>query len=259
MSRYYGLLKDPTRRKIIEILGAKGKSGFKDLRENLGLGVGTIYYHLDMLSDFVIQDKHRKYLLNDRGRILYKTMKEGTLPPSLEIGEAFSHRLGRWLLFSPFFVRAARAERLLPVSILVLTFGAIGSAIAKLEPILLFYFPCAYEFETIVTLFFFHWIGLFLISNLLIFVFYRRASGNLQLFTCVGISALPLALFPYIYLLTSYEVARYVLLTFQIWGLMLLSSALCFGKGLRLDRSFLVILTILYINIILLVVLGRLK
>jgi len=74
VSRYYGLLKDPTRRKIIEILGDQGKSGFKDLRENLGLGVGTIYYHLDMLSDFVIQDKHRKYLLNDQGRLLYKTM-----------------------------------------------------------------------------------------------------------------------------------------------------------------------------------------
>ena len=55
-SRYHTLLRDPARRKIIEILGEQGKSGFKDLRSSLGLGVGTVYYHLDMLSDFLVQE-----------------------------------------------------------------------------------------------------------------------------------------------------------------------------------------------------------
>lgn len=52
LSRYYTLLRDPTRRKIIEVLGSQEKIGFKELRQTLGLGVGTVYYHLDMLSDF---------------------------------------------------------------------------------------------------------------------------------------------------------------------------------------------------------------
>ncbi|MFB0567360.1 MAG: winged helix-turn-helix domain-containing protein, partial [Candidatus Bathyarchaeia archaeon] len=67
-SRYYTLLRDPARRKIVEILGNQRKIGFKELKQELGLGVGTVYYHLDMLSDFLTQDKHRKYMLNDRGR-----------------------------------------------------------------------------------------------------------------------------------------------------------------------------------------------
>lgn len=257
-SRYYALLKDPARRKIVEMLGTQGKMGFKELRENLELGVGTVYYHLDMLSDFLSQDKHRKYMLNDRGRLLYKTLKEGSLPPTLEIGEAISHRLGRWLFLSPIFTKTTRPERLLPVSILILVYGAVGSALADLDPMLFFYFPSsAYEFETVAALFLSNWIALFLLSNVLIYILYRRTHGNLQLFTCLGISAFPLALFPYLYRLIPPEISRYLLLALQIWSLLLMSSAFCFGKGLRLDKSIVISLTILYLNVMLLIILGR--
>jgi hypothetical protein len=259
VSRYYTLLRDPARRKIIEILGTQSKIGFKELRQELELGVGTVYYHLDMLSDFLTQDKHRKYMLNDRGHLLHRLLRDGSLPPTLEIGEAFSHRLGRWLFLSPVFAKTVRPLRLLPVSVLILALGAVGSALAGVDPMLFFYFPFSgYEFETIATLFLSNWIGLFLVSNFLIYVLYRRTGGNLQLFTCVGIAAFPLALFPYIYMFLSYDFARYLLLAIQIWSLLLISSALCFGKGLRLDKGVVVSLTILYLNVMLLVILGRL-
>jgi len=145
------------------------------------------------------------------------------------------------------------------VSVLILAFGAVGAAIASVEPMLFFYFPFSgYEFDTIVILFLFHWIGLFLLSNFLIYLLYRRASGNLQLFTCIGISAFPLALFPYIYMLIPYDVARYLLLVIQIWSLLLMSSAFSFGKGLRLDKSIVVSLTVLYVNVMLLIISGHL-
>ncbi|MGQ9460654.1 MAG: hypothetical protein ACUVRA_05440 [Candidatus Bathyarchaeaceae archaeon] len=253
------MLRDPARRKIVEILGSQGKIGFKELKQELGLGVGTVYYHLDMLSDFLTQDKHRKYMLNDHGRLLHRLLKEGSLPPTLGIGEAFSHRLGRWLFLSPIFAKTARTLVWLPVSVLILAFGAIGSALANVDPMLFFYFPfSSYEFETIVMLFLSNWIGLFLLSSFLIYILYRRGGSNLQLFTCIGIAAFPLALFPYIYMFVSYDVARYLLLAIQIWSLLLISSAFCFGKGLRLDRGIVVSLTILYLNVMLLIILGRL-
>jgi hypothetical protein len=255
------LLRDPARRKIVEILGSQGKIGFKELKQTLGLGVGTVYYHLDMLSDFLTQDKHRKYMLNDRGRLLHKLLREGSLPPSLEIGEAFSHRLGRWLFLSPIFIKTTRPEKMLPVSILILVLGAIGAAYVKIDPMLFFYFPFSdYEFETIATLFFFNWIGIFLFSDFLIYLLYRRTGGDLQLFTCLGISVFPLALFPYIYAILplSYSTARYILLVLQVWSLLLMSSAFSFGKGLRLDKSIVISLTIIYLNVMLLIILGRL-
>jgi len=212
-----------------------------------------------MLSDFLTQDKSKKYMLNDRGRLLLNVLKEERLPPTLEIGEAFSHRFGRWLLLSPIFIKTTRRIWLLPISILILAFGAVGTAIARLDSVLFFYFPFSgYEFETIVILFFFHWIGLFLLSDFLIYLLYRRTGSDLQLLTCVGISAFPLVLFPYIYMFLPYDVARYFQLPLQIWTLMLTSSAFCFGKGLRLDKSIVVSLTILYLNVMLLIISGRL-
>ena len=259
ISRYYTLLRDPTRRKIIEILGHQKKIGFIELRGILNLGVGTVYYHLDMLSDFIVQDEHRKYMLNDRGHLLYRVLTEGSVPPTLAIGETFSHHLGRWLFLSPIFAKTTRPARLLPVSILILLLGAVGAAVANLDSMLFFYFPfSAYEFETMVIVFLFNWMGAFLLSDLLIYLLYRRGAGNLQLLTCLGIAAFPLAAFPYIYLSVPYDVSRLLLLPLQVWSLLLMSSAVCFAKEVRLDKAIVVSLTILYLNVMFLVATGRL-
>ncbi|MEM2912638.1 MAG: winged helix-turn-helix domain-containing protein [Candidatus Bathyarchaeia archaeon] len=256
-SRYYTILRDPARRKIIEILGEQGKIGFKELKENLGLGVGTVYYHLDMLSDFLSQDKERKYVLNDRGRLLYRWLKEGSLPPSLNASEAFSHKVGRWLFLSPVFAKTTKPYLLLPISLLILIFGALGAGLANVDPLLFFYQPfSSYQFESIVAIFLFNWVGLFLFSEAVAYLFYRRIGNDLQLFVCLGIAAFPQALIPYVYLFFP-EVTRYLQIVFQVWTLLLLSSAFCFGKGLRLDRAIIISLLVLYLNIAFLMVLGR--
>jgi len=258
LSRYYTLLRDPARRKIIEILGVQKKIGFKELREVLGLGVGTVYYHLDMLSDFVTQDKQRKYRLNDRGKMLYRTLKEGNIPPMLEIGEAFSHRLAKWLFLSPVFAKTIKPLRFLPVSIAVLLVGASGSAYAKLDSALFFYFPYSiYNFTSIVALYIFNWIGLFLFAELFTYLVYKRVGNDLQLFTCLGLAAFPIAIFPYINLFISDVISQYILFALQIWSLLLVSAAFCFGKGIRLDKAIVVSLTAMYLNIALLFILGR--
>jgi hypothetical protein len=258
LSRYYTLLRDSARRKIIEILGTQEKIGFKELRETLGLGVGTVYYHLDMLSDFVTQDKQRKYRLNDRGQALYRVLKEGNVPATLGISEAFSHRLGKWLFLSPVFAKTVKPLRLLPISILILLVGAWGTSYAMLDPALFFYFPFStYSSTTMIAVFFFNWIGLFLFAELLIYLLYRRVGNDLQLFTCMGLAAFPLAIFPYIYLFTSEVISQYAMFVLQIWSLLLVSAAFCFGKGIRLDKAIVISLTAMYLNIAILFMLGR--
>jgi DNA-binding transcriptional ArsR family regulator len=258
LSRYYTLLRDPARRKIIEILGAQEKIGFKELRQVLGLGVGTVYYHLDMLSNFVTQDKQRKYRLNDRGRTLYKILKEGKVPATLEISEAFSHSVAKWLFLSPVFAKTVKPLRLLPLSIAILLVGALGSANIRLDPALFFYFPYSvYSFTSITVLYIFNWIGLFLFAELFIYLLYRHVGNDLQLFTCVGLASFPMAAFTYIYFFTSDIISQYFLFVLQIWSLLLVSAAFCFGKGIRLDKAIVVSLTAMYLNIAILLMLGR--
>jgi hypothetical protein len=260
-SRYHTLLRDPTRRRIIQILGSQKKIGFKELKQTLGLGVGTVYYHLDMLSDYLTQDKQRKYQLNDHGRLLYKSLEEGTLSQSaLQISETFSHRFVKWLFLSPLFAKTTKPLILFPFALIILILGALGSALASSQSLLFFYSSFAvYQFETTAVLYLFNWISLFLFSELVIYVFFRRTRGDLQLFVCLAIASFPMALFPYIYLFFSYEIARYLLLLLQIWGVMLLSSAYSFSKGLRLDKSIVISLVVLYLNIVFLLVTGRLS
>jgi len=258
LSQYYTLLRDPTRRRIIEILGTQEKIGFKELRSLLGLGVGTVYYHLDMLSSFVVQDKQRKYKLNDKGQNLYRVLKEGSLPPSLEISGAFSHRVEKWLFLSSVFAKTVKPLLFLPASIAILLLGAVGSALAQLDPALFFYFPYStYSFTTIILLFLSNWIGLFLFAEATIYLLYRRVGNDLQLFACLGLASFPMAIFPYLYMLTSEAPVQYVLFILQIWSLLLVSASFSFGKGLRLDKSIVISLTAIYLNIIALFLLGR--
>ncbi|MEM3694741.1 MAG: winged helix-turn-helix domain-containing protein [Candidatus Bathyarchaeia archaeon] len=268
LSRYYTLLRDPARRKIIEILGTQEKIGFKELREALGLGVGTVYYHLDMLSDFITQDKQRKYRLNDRGQALYKVLKEGNVPASLEIGEALSHRFAKWIFLSPVFAKTVKPLVFLPLALAILLLGGFGAASAGLDSALFFYFPySAYDFTSLIALYIFNWIGLFLFTEMLALLIYRRVGNDLQLLTCLLLASLPLAIFPYVYPFTSeifliivglkISVSTIILFILQIWTLLLVSAALCFGKGLRLDKAIVISLTAIYINMAMLFFTGR--
>lgn len=180
------------------------------------------------------------------------------MPTALNAGEALGHRMGRWLFLSPVYYRMTRLEVFLPVSIAVLFLGAVGSALAKIEPVFFFYFPSTLSFEGSALIFLFSWIGLFFLAEILCYLLFRRTGGDLQLLAGLSFSALPLAIFPYIHMMILATASRYVLLALQIWTLLLISSALSFSKGLRLDRSIIISLIMLYINIILLIIQGRL-
>lgn len=264
---YHALLKDETRRKIIEMLAEQEKVGFKDFRDSLKIGVGTLYYHLDILSDFITRDKSRKYMLNDRGRLLYRAMKEGVMPAALRLDRVYQSGVLRWLFLSPILSKMNTSTKWIPLSALILGLGAIGSGLARLDPMLLFYSPTIRSFELIVASFLFYWMGAFFLVDLLAYILYKRIGDDAHLFVCMGVAALPLAIYPYLYMILSLVVSptilaytlRGVLLVLQIWGLVLLTSAFSFGKGLRLERALILGLSLLYANIAILIALGNLS
>lgn len=201
--------------------------------------------------------------------MLYKVLKEGNVPATLEVGETFRHRTARWLFMSPVFAKTVKPLRILPISVALFILGALGSAYAQLDPALFFYLRYStYSSSSIVTLYVSNWIGLFLFANLLTYLLYRRSGNDLQLFTCIGLATLPLAVFPYLFIalpivfpafgLAELDMIRqYVLIALQIWSVLLVSAAFCFGKGIRLDKAIVVTLAAMYLNIVVLFLLGR--
>lgn len=136
--------------------------------------------------------------------------------------------------------------------------GALGSAYSKLDSALFFYFPYStYSFTSLITLYIFNWTGLFLFAEFFTYLIYRQVGNGLQLFIHLDLATFPVAIFPYIYLFISDVTSQYILLILQIWTLLLVSTALCFGKGIRLDKAIVVSLTTMYLNIALLFVQRR--
>lgn len=265
-SRYHALLKDGTRRRIIEMLGEQEKVGFKEFRDNLKIGVGTLYYHLDILSDYVTQDKSRKYMLNERGRLLYQSVKDGAVPTALKLDRVYHSGVLHWLFLSPLLSRMNSSTKWLPLSAIILVLGAVGVGLARLDPLFLFYTPTTRGFELTAASFLFYWIGAFFLADVLAYVLYRRSGDDIHLFVCMGVAALPLAAYPYLHMLLSIavpativtHVLRGTLLGLQIWSMILLTAAFSYGKGLRLERAIILSLSLLYANIALLIVLGNL-
>ena len=71
-------------------------------------------------------------------------------------------------------------------------------------------------------------------------------------------ASLPMAIFPYIYMLVPYDVAVRVLPILHLWSILLICSAVSLGKGVRLDRALPVGLVLLFLNVLLLSFLGLL-
>jgi hypothetical protein len=68
--------------------------------------------------------------------------------------------------------------------------------------------------------------------------------------------AMPVA-FPMLSLAVLDMARQYVLIVLQVWDLLLVSAAFCFGKGIRLDKAIVISLTAMYLNIAVLFLLGR--
>jgi len=249
------------------MLGEQERVGFKEFRDKLKVGVGTLYYHLDILTDFITQDKNRKYVLNERGRLLYRAMTEGAIPPALKLDRTYQSGFLRWLFLTPVLGRMNSSAKWLSLSVSILVLGAVGVGMARLDTLLLFYALTIRDFELAAATFLFGWLGIFFFVDLLAYILYKRSGDDIHLFVCVGVAALPLAVYPYLYIILSLVVPpnmvtyvlRGILLVLQVWSLVLLTSALSHGKGLRIERAAILSLFLLYVNIAILIVLGNLN
>lgn len=72
----YSILGSVHKRRIITFIGERGKVGFTDLKKELKMSVGNLYYNLDALSPFITKDENRKYMLSEKGLQLYNILQE---------------------------------------------------------------------------------------------------------------------------------------------------------------------------------------
>jgi hypothetical protein len=260
IARVYNALGDPVRRHIIQILQEKGKAGFRELRDALRLTPESLFRMLNTLEGIITQDKDENYLLSDEGRSALEAVRAGNaIETGPDVRETRPGFLTRELLFArSIFQYLNRAPfRALPLAIAIVSFGGWVSSQTNLEPLLLFYVnpPPGPSRAWFLLMFPLGWLATFAAAEVLSITIFHRRGGELRLLNGTAFALLPLLIVPVLSLAQFFSVARtagYVVIVLpvilQAWVACLLSSCISIAKGLKMERTALVSLGIMYLN-----------
>ncbi|RLE94717.1 MAG: hypothetical protein DRN04_02275 [Thermoprotei archaeon] len=70
------VVSNPLRRQIVEVLGREGAKTFTELKRQLKVSTGTLYYHLENLRGVIEQTEDKKYRLTEDGLKLFKIFEK---------------------------------------------------------------------------------------------------------------------------------------------------------------------------------------
>ncbi|MFQ5950567.1 MAG: winged helix-turn-helix domain-containing protein [Candidatus Geothermarchaeales archaeon] len=263
-SRIYAVFAHPLRSRILEHLGEHGPTKSTELRRELDISVGTLYYHLDVLVELVTQDQRKRYLLTDLGAAALDMVasrdesisaylpRKAQLPLVDAVAPFISGSLlFRYILESP--------KRHLVEAVLIVVLGAWLHAGARLLPegVFLLQTP-ATTLEATLMRAVAGWVIIFLVMDLVATVLFRRSGGRISLLVGVAISQLPLLAFSALwiaagptFLVTDFGnwLLRIGFFGFQAWSLVLLGTGVRVSKGLSGYKAAFVVMVFAYLNV----------
>ena len=172
------LLSRPNRAAIINLLGENGELGFTELRTKLGVGVGTLYYHLDGLPKYVTQRDSKKYTLTDAGREIYNEMNKGGHQAVKVVPKKGIFSVSDFL--RDLFLLEAQAGRLgtdrladATIAILLVFIGAVLAGTVKVDTAMYFAVSSFVGSTAAFTDFVLSWSVVFVVSTVVLILVYR--------------------------------------------------------------------------------------
>lgn len=236
-------LRNPHRRRILELLAQKKVSTPKEISDELKLGVPTVYYHLELLKGYVTKTSRGEFAITEKGLATYKD----------SIKDEISSRspVGRSVLYSVFSKMASSPRIFLPVSLAI---GAVEFALCYLlyfQPYLL-----SYSRSIATDVLPFYYLGnillLFAILEVFSLAVTRRLGGEISLLNSIMLSRIPLMLVMLdpIIGVASQTLSIVILAVAQLISIFILSTGIALSKGIKQEISIIICLVILYLNIL---------
>lgn len=243
----YEVLGNDVRRKIIIFIGEKGSVRFTDLKNYVGISVGSLYYHLNILEGLIIQTPDKRYTLSVEGQEAYKMLteknieipKQSTLTKIL-YGVMLSHLVSK--------ISEKRLIRLPLIAFLFILYIYLPY-IAHLTPAGFFYWSASknYILFSLTT-----WLLIYFLSDLLSSLLFKRWKiGHLLLLELTILPVSVMHVVPSILVLLFGLLNEYTVLVFQAWSLIILGFIIAYTKGLKVEQGLLIALILLYINLVL--------
>lgn len=265
------VIEHPIRARIIELLGDRGPLGWKELSTEVGVKTGALYYHLDTLEGLVGRDSAKRYFLTKSGRIVYtKTSESHTIEAvqraAVEIRQegAPARRLASF--FAPRqLISTLTSDRTTASIVFVAVFGAAAflSGVAGFSAVFYYVRPDPGLLPTI---------GGFAASLAVILVLcygsarfaFKATVEVIPLAAASGLSFIPVLVFSATTLLhpvesffASYSAGFTLALVFaQGWSSAVLGAGLSVVSGIRIEKTLLVSLVVLYATMAAMLILG---
>lgn len=256
------------RRKIIKIIGDNEYATFTKLKKELGVSTGTIYHHLDTLSELVKQKQNKKYYLKELGIYAYNSLKnniETIKTPDFAHREIKSPILRKlmWLTsrrFIQFEKKDKKYSFIISLSIIIL--GTIFCGLNGFYSFILFFVEVNlsnfdFLFQTLISLSFIaNFFIFFIIIEGIARLFYKKNENVVDFLVSFAIILYPMIFYLLIHLILNWLnlldfsvfnlIDKILLIIFQVWSLWLLSYSLCVKKGLKIENSLIISLLIHY-------------
>lgn len=264
-SSFYYALSHEIRRKIIKIIGDNKFTSFTHLKNELGVSTGTIYHHLDTLSDLIAQKQDKKYYLKELGTFAYNSLKdniETIKAPQREFKSLFLNKL--MVLTSKRFIIFNKKDRIYTIfiSIGIIVLGTIFCILNGFTSFFLFFNEINSEnLDLIVQIllnssFVLNFFAFFVIIEMISRIFYKKTENTLNFLASFALIQFPMIFYLVLHSIFNYTavisinivnfIDQILMISFQVWSLWLLSYSLSVKKGLKIENSLIISLLLHY-------------
>ncbi|MFX0027647.1 MAG: winged helix-turn-helix domain-containing protein [Candidatus Hermodarchaeota archaeon] len=249
------------RRRIITIIGDNTYTSFTHLKKELKVSTGTIYHHLETLSELIEQKEDKKYYLKELGIYAYNSLKnniETIRTPQKGFGVSSLKKL--MVLSTKRFIEFNKEDRIytILISISLITLGTVFCNLNGFSSFLLFYIDANHEnlillYQVLINLsFVLNFFAFFIIVEAIIRILYKRDKNVLDFFISFALIQFPMVIYLIIHFIFEYTTLisinifnftdNILMIVFQVWSLWLLSYSLNVKKGLKFENSFIIAL-----------------
>jgi len=232
------------------------------------VSTGTIYHHLDTLSELVEQRADKKYFLRELGIYAYNSLKnniETIKTPDFTHRELRSPIMRKLMkVTSKRFIQFEKGDKVFTIiiSLSILISGTILCGVNSYYSFLLFFIDIEqYNMDLFLQIlinfsFILNFLVFFIIIEGISRLFYKKKENTLSF-----LISFPIIQFPMVFYLISHLMFKLFdlliisifnlldkifLIIFQVWSLWLLSYSLCVKKGLKIETSLIISLLLHY-------------
>jgi DNA-binding transcriptional ArsR family regulator len=274
------IVNHPVRMRIIELLAVKPMS-WKELSTEVGVRTGSLYHHLDTLEKIVTRDSERRYTLTRLGREIFAQLNDERKTPAQSI-EGIEKAMKKKTL------GGSAAEVFIPRSLIVPLTSTRSRAVASLagisalalalllfsgDELVLFSFSPSSSMLLSVATYAASLAALTAAAYVALAVAFKERGDAITLLTSTALSFIPLCLFGaalhLLYVEASPASASFPLSIFadsaavtvmfaffQAWGAGVVGAGMSVASGLRVEKTLVVSLVLLYASMLIIVLQG---